>query len=72
MLFPPGVFYPALLSLDSSILNQLCYIMDRYKAFLPFYELIYHNSIFIFQLYNNLWIYYNKFIVHNTVKYKIQ
>ncbi|XP_057574366.1 centromere protein I isoform X2 [Hippopotamus amphibius kiboko] len=29
--FPPGVFYPALLSLDSSILNQLCYIMDRYR-----------------------------------------
>ncbi|TKC36949.1 hypothetical protein EI555_004970 [Monodon monoceros] len=31
VLFPPGVFYPALLSLDSSILNQLCYIMDRYR-----------------------------------------
>lgn len=30
VLFPPGVFYPVLLSLDSSILNQLCYIMDRY------------------------------------------
>ncbi|XP_042830999.1 centromere protein I isoform X2 [Panthera tigris] len=31
VLFPPGIFYPALLSLDSSILNQLCYIMDRYR-----------------------------------------
>ncbi|XP_047700666.1 centromere protein I isoform X3 [Prionailurus viverrinus] len=37
VLFPPGIFYPALLSLDSSILNQLCYIMDRYKTFLLFY-----------------------------------
>ncbi|XP_006164919.1 centromere protein I [Tupaia chinensis] len=31
VLFPPGIFYPALLSLDSSILNQLCYIMYRYR-----------------------------------------
>ncbi|KAG8511186.1 Centromere protein I [Galemys pyrenaicus] len=31
VLFPPGIFYPALLSLDSSILNQLCYIMHRYR-----------------------------------------
>lgn len=31
MLFPPGIFYIALLSLDSSILNQLCYIMHRYR-----------------------------------------
>ncbi|KAB1252601.1 Centromere protein I, partial [Camelus dromedarius] len=31
VLFPPGVFYPALLSLDPSILNQLCYILDRYR-----------------------------------------
>ncbi|XP_037678761.1 centromere protein I-like isoform X2 [Choloepus didactylus] len=30
VLFPPGVFYPSLLSLDSSILNQICYIMHRY------------------------------------------
>uniref|UniRef100_H0WPA7 Centromere protein I n=1 Tax=Otolemur garnettii TaxID=30611 RepID=H0WPA7_OTOGA len=30
VLFPPGIFYPALLSLDASILNQLCYIMHRY------------------------------------------
>uniref|UniRef100_A0A8C9AP83 Centromere protein I n=1 Tax=Prolemur simus TaxID=1328070 RepID=A0A8C9AP83_PROSS len=44
VLFPPGVFYPALLSLDTTILNQLCYIMHRYKAFLPFYEIVYHNS----------------------------
>ncbi|XP_047391968.1 centromere protein I [Sciurus carolinensis] len=31
VLFPPGIFYPALLSLDTSILNQLCYIMHRYR-----------------------------------------
>nr|XP_020007844.1 centromere protein I [Castor canadensis] len=31
MLFPPGIFYSALLSLDTSILNQLCYIMHRYR-----------------------------------------
>uniref|UniRef100_G1PVR2 Centromere protein I n=1 Tax=Myotis lucifugus TaxID=59463 RepID=G1PVR2_MYOLU len=31
VLFPPGIFYLALLSLDSSILNQLCYIMHRYR-----------------------------------------
>ncbi|KAM9180693.1 centromere protein I [Dugong dugon] len=31
VLFPPGVFYPALFSLDSSVLNQLCYIMHRYR-----------------------------------------
>uniref|UniRef100_A0A9L0T581 Centromere protein I n=1 Tax=Equus caballus TaxID=9796 RepID=A0A9L0T581_HORSE len=32
VLFPPGIFYSALLSLDSSILNQLCYIMHRYRT----------------------------------------
>lgn len=48
VLFPPGIFYSALLSLDSSILNQLCYIMHRYEALLPFYKLVYHNSVFIF------------------------
>ncbi|XP_054428238.1 centromere protein I [Pteronotus mesoamericanus] len=31
VLFPPGIFYVALLSVDSSILNQLCYIMHRYR-----------------------------------------
>ncbi|XP_006869176.1 PREDICTED: centromere protein I [Chrysochloris asiatica] len=31
VLVSPGVFYPALFSLDSSILNQLCYIMHRYR-----------------------------------------
>ncbi|XP_008590204.1 PREDICTED: centromere protein I [Galeopterus variegatus] len=31
ILFPPGIFFPALLSLDASILNQLCYIMHRYR-----------------------------------------
>ncbi|XP_045673631.1 centromere protein I [Phyllostomus hastatus] len=31
VLFPPGIFYLALLSVDSSILNQLCYIMHRYR-----------------------------------------
>ncbi|XP_069896173.1 centromere protein I isoform X1 [Dipodomys merriami] len=31
MLLPPGIFYSALLSLDTSILNQLCYIMHRYR-----------------------------------------
>uniref|UniRef100_A0A2K5QIF9 Centromere protein I n=1 Tax=Cebus imitator TaxID=2715852 RepID=A0A2K5QIF9_CEBIM len=30
VLFPPGIFYSALLSLDASILNQLCFIMHRY------------------------------------------
>ncbi|XP_006137500.2 centromere protein I [Pelodiscus sinensis] len=29
---PPGVFYPALLSMDSVNLNQLCYIMYRYRT----------------------------------------
>ncbi|KAG8447712.1 hypothetical protein GDO86_015000 [Hymenochirus boettgeri] len=29
---PPGVFYPALLSTDSVNLNQLCYIMYRYRT----------------------------------------
>ncbi|XP_064569196.1 centromere protein I isoform X1 [Zonotrichia leucophrys gambelii] len=29
---PAGVFYPALLSMDSVNLNQLCYIMYRYRA----------------------------------------
>ncbi|XP_067404509.1 centromere protein I [Emydura macquarii macquarii] len=29
---PAGVFYPALLSLDSVSLNQLCYIMYRYRT----------------------------------------
>nr|XP_008505035.1 PREDICTED: centromere protein I [Equus przewalskii] len=32
VLFPPGIFYSALLSLDSCILNQLCYIMHRYRT----------------------------------------
>uniref|UniRef100_A0A0K8RFQ8 Putative follicle-stimulating hormone primary response protein 1 n=1 Tax=Ixodes ricinus TaxID=34613 RepID=A0A0K8RFQ8_IXORI len=31
VLFPPGIFYLALLSVDSSILNQLCYIMHSYR-----------------------------------------
>ncbi|XP_011770132.2 centromere protein I isoform X1 [Macaca nemestrina] len=31
VLFPPGIFYSALLSLDTSILNQLCFIMHRYR-----------------------------------------
>uniref|UniRef100_A0A8C5V2Z3 Centromere protein I n=1 Tax=Microcebus murinus TaxID=30608 RepID=A0A8C5V2Z3_MICMU len=44
VLFPPGVFYPALLSLDTTVLNQLCYIMHRYKAFLPFYEIPQYNK----------------------------
>ncbi|KAK7800440.1 hypothetical protein U0070_015816 [Myodes glareolus] len=30
VLFPPVIFHSALLSLDASILNQLCYIMYRY------------------------------------------
>lgn len=54
VLFPPGIFYLALLSLDSSILNQLCYIMHRYKAFLLFFVLVHYNFIFIFKLYNKL------------------
>ncbi|XP_053554935.1 centromere protein I [Bombina bombina] len=29
---PPGVFYPALLSMDCVNLNQLCYIMYRYRT----------------------------------------
>ncbi|NXN47846.1 CENPI protein, partial [Rhinoptilus africanus] len=29
---PPGIFYPALLSMDSVNLNQLCYIMYRYRT----------------------------------------
>ncbi|XP_006026593.1 centromere protein I [Alligator sinensis] len=29
---PAGVFYPALLSMDSVILNQLCYIIYRYRT----------------------------------------
>ncbi|NXG31908.1 CENPI protein, partial [Dromaius novaehollandiae] len=29
---PPGVFYPALLSMDSVSLNQLCYVMYRYRT----------------------------------------
>ncbi|XP_029853256.1 centromere protein I [Aquila chrysaetos chrysaetos] len=29
---PAGVFYPALLSMDSVTLNQLCYIMYRYRT----------------------------------------
>ncbi|XP_007889239.1 centromere protein I [Callorhinchus milii] len=28
---PPGVFYPTLLCLESVSLNQLCYIMNRYR-----------------------------------------
>lgn len=31
VLFPPVVFHSAFLSLDASILNQLCYIMYRYR-----------------------------------------
>ncbi|XP_021106131.1 centromere protein I isoform X2 [Heterocephalus glaber] len=30
VLLPPGIFYSSLLSLDTSIVNQLCYIMYRY------------------------------------------
>ncbi|XP_049624233.1 LOW QUALITY PROTEIN: centromere protein I-like [Suncus etruscus] len=30
VVLPPGVFYPALLSMDASVLNQLGYIMHRY------------------------------------------
>uniref|UniRef100_H0V6M1 Centromere protein I n=2 Tax=Cavia porcellus TaxID=10141 RepID=H0V6M1_CAVPO len=30
VLFPPGIFYSSLLSLDTSILNQLSYIMHKY------------------------------------------
>uniref|UniRef100_A0A2K6FV71 Centromere protein I n=1 Tax=Propithecus coquereli TaxID=379532 RepID=A0A2K6FV71_PROCO len=33
VLFPPGVFYPALLSLDTTILNQLCYIMHSKTSY---------------------------------------
>ncbi|NXH78519.1 CENPI protein, partial [Hydrobates tethys] len=29
---PAGIFYPALLSMDSASLNQLCYIMYRYRT----------------------------------------
>uniref|UniRef100_A0A7M4ESW3 Centromere protein I n=1 Tax=Crocodylus porosus TaxID=8502 RepID=A0A7M4ESW3_CROPO len=29
---PAGVFYPALLSMDSVILNQLCYVIYRYRT----------------------------------------
>ncbi|XP_060230527.1 centromere protein I isoform X2 [Meriones unguiculatus] len=32
VLFPPVIFHSALLSLDASILNQLCYIMYRYHS----------------------------------------
>lgn len=31
VLFPPVIFHSALLSLDATILNQLCYIMYRYR-----------------------------------------
>ncbi|XP_037054831.1 centromere protein I isoform X2 [Peromyscus leucopus] len=31
VLFPPMIFHSALLSLDASILNQLCYIIYRYR-----------------------------------------
>ncbi|KAL1766827.1 centromere protein I isoform X1 [Sigmodon hispidus] len=31
VMFPPVVFHSALLSMDASILNQLCYIMYRYR-----------------------------------------
>ncbi|XP_007950385.1 centromere protein I [Orycteropus afer afer] len=31
VVFPPGIFYSALFSQDTSILNQLCYIMHRYR-----------------------------------------
>lgn len=33
---PAGVFYPALLSMDSVSLNQLCYIMYRYYRWCVF------------------------------------
>ncbi|XP_044538769.1 centromere protein I [Gracilinanus agilis] len=32
VIFPRGVFYPALLTLDSVTLNHLCYIMYRYRV----------------------------------------
>ncbi|NXX14563.1 CENPI protein, partial [Podargus strigoides] len=32
IMLPAGVFYPALLSMDSINLNQLCYIMYRYRS----------------------------------------
>ncbi|XP_021044107.1 centromere protein I [Mus pahari] len=32
VLFPPVIFHSALLSLDATILNQLCYIMYRYRS----------------------------------------
>ncbi|XP_021390192.2 centromere protein I [Lonchura striata] len=32
IMLPAGVFYPALLSMDSVNLNQLCYIMYRYRT----------------------------------------
>ncbi|XP_007669732.2 centromere protein I [Ornithorhynchus anatinus] len=32
VLLPPGIFYPALLSMDAVTLNRLCYIMFRYRA----------------------------------------
>ncbi|RLV98379.1 hypothetical protein DV515_00010821 [Chloebia gouldiae] len=32
IMLPAGIFYPALLSMDSVNLNQLCYIMYRYRT----------------------------------------
>uniref|UniRef100_G3WMR3 Centromere protein I n=1 Tax=Sarcophilus harrisii TaxID=9305 RepID=G3WMR3_SARHA len=32
VMFPPGVFYPALITSDTITLNHLCYIMYRYRV----------------------------------------
>lgn len=40
---PAGVFYPALLSMDSVNLNQLCYIMYRYYKWCGLYGLLFFS-----------------------------
>nr|XP_013798734.1 PREDICTED: centromere protein I [Apteryx mantelli mantelli] len=62
---PAGVFYPALLSMDSVSLNQLCYIMYRYRTNLVAAkenELI-KKKILQFQFSSQTYQEYNQYII---------
>ncbi|XP_023782742.1 centromere protein I isoform X1 [Cyanistes caeruleus] len=62
---PAGVFYPALLSMDSVNLNQLCYIMYRYRTNLVAAKEneLNKKKILQFKFSNQTYQEYNKYII---------
>ncbi|XP_041252544.1 centromere protein I [Onychostruthus taczanowskii] len=62
---PAGVFYPALLSMDSVNLNQLCYIMYRYRTNLVAAKQneLSKKKILQFKFSNKTYQEYNQYIV---------